>query len=610
MARFRSVPTFGLTIQMFSYDVASMGQLAARNFEDILQCCLPVFEGLLPAQCNAQVQRLVFIFAQWHGLAKLCRHTTETLGIMKKLTAKLGSELCSFAELTNTMNVSETLDKYARQKKRQAAAQALRSTQTTGLKAQSKAIAHPQMPDGRRKCLFNINTYKVHAIGHYVHTITEFGTTDSYSTQICELQHCFVKNQFERTNKKDVVQQMTRIGDVASVLKRMDLELEQRQVQLQSQDNKCETAQLDTKALQSLLNGQPYTIGLTKRSEDMIASIIRWVHGQQHDDAMKFFIPQLKRFFLACFLGSRDHPKFNEQEIAEIRFHQDRMYRHKTLRVNYTSYDVLHHQDLVNPSTSNRFIMLPALSEDGTNPPHPFIYAKVLGIYHAQVSYGRTVPRREDFVHVRWLYYNTDTARQGGWDAYRLDHISYEPCCTDQDILDSFDFVHPSNIIRAIHLIPDFQSGPSNKLLNFAKLIAHDSEEHWDWKHYYVNRFVERDILMRYLGGGIGHYRHIIHGSENNLGLDQNESETNEDPLDMRGAGENTDVESEDDGSDVESGDERSDGNELICRAQEQVSDKEELSMDEGNSEFGDDVLDNGLEGDFVDVDEDELHGF
>ncbi|QRW23996.1 Maltodextrin phosphorylase [Rhizoctonia solani] len=526
MARFQSVPTFGLTIQMFSYDVASMGQLAARNFEDILQCCLPVFEGLLPAQCNAQVQRLVFIFAQWHGLAKLCCHTTETLGIMKKLTAKLGSELCSFAELTNTMNVSETLDKYARQKKQQAAAQALRSTQTTGLKAQSKAIAHPQMPDGRRKCLFNINTYKVHAIGHYVHTITEFGTTDSYSTQICELQHCFVKNQFERTNKKDVVQQMTQIGDVASVLKRMDLELEQRQVQLQSQDNKCETAQLDTKALQLLLNGQPYTIGLTKRSEDMIASIIRWVHGQQHDDAMKFFIPQLKRFFLACFLGSRNHPKFNEQEIAEIRFHQDH------------------------------------------------------------------------------------TARQGGWDAYWLDHISYKPCCTDQDILDSFDFVHPSNIIRAIHLIPDFQSGPSNKLLNFAKLIAHDSEEHWDWKHYYVNRFVDRDILMRYLGGGIGHYRHIIHGSENNLGLDQNESETNEDPLDMRGAGENTDVESEDDGSDVESGDERSDGNELICRAQEQVSDKEELSMDEGNSEFGDDVLDNGLEGDFVDVDEDELHGF
>ncbi|KAF8599827.1 hypothetical protein BDV93DRAFT_448735, partial [Ceratobasidium sp. AG-I] len=35
--RFRSVPTFGSTIRKFSKDVASMGRLAARDFEDILQ---------------------------------------------------------------------------------------------------------------------------------------------------------------------------------------------------------------------------------------------------------------------------------------------------------------------------------------------------------------------------------------------------------------------------------------------------------------------------------------------------------------------------------------------------------------------------------------------
>ncbi|KAF8670196.1 hypothetical protein RHS04_08636 [Rhizoctonia solani] len=126
--RFQSVPTFGSTIQMFLDDIASMGQLAARNFEDILQCCIPVFKGLLPSECNAVVQRLLFIFAQWHRLAKLCCHTTETLKIMKKLTAKLGSELCSFAKLTKTMDVCKTPDEYTHQKKQQAAAQALRST--------------------------------------------------------------------------------------------------------------------------------------------------------------------------------------------------------------------------------------------------------------------------------------------------------------------------------------------------------------------------------------------------------------------------------------------------------------------------------------------------
>jgi hypothetical protein len=35
--RFRAVPTFGSTIRLFSEDVASMGRLAARDFEDILQ---------------------------------------------------------------------------------------------------------------------------------------------------------------------------------------------------------------------------------------------------------------------------------------------------------------------------------------------------------------------------------------------------------------------------------------------------------------------------------------------------------------------------------------------------------------------------------------------
>ncbi|CCO34564.1 hypothetical protein BN14_08666 [Rhizoctonia solani AG-1 IB] len=594
--RFRSVPTFGSTIRMFSDDVASMGRLAARDFEDILQCCLPVFEGLLPPECDALVQRLLFTFAQWHGLAKLRRHTTETLKIMKKLTAKLGSELRNFAELTQKMNVCETPDEYTRRKKRQATAQSLRSTRPTTSKGKSKALVPSEAVDGRRICFFNINTYKVHAIGDYVLTIFEFGTTDSYSTQICELQHRFIKDQFERTNKKDVVEQMTRIGDVSSVLKRMDLELEQREVQLRSQIGHSAPLPLDPEGLQSLLNGSPYTIGQSERSADLIPSITRWVYEQRRDDAMKFFIPQLKRFFLARYLGNRNHPTFNEQEILEVRFHQDRMYRHKTLRVNYTSYDVLRQQDLINPSTSNRFILLPAQSEDDSTHPHPFIYAKVLGIYHAQVSYGNAVPRREDFVHVRWLYYDTDKAFQGGWDECRLDHVGYEQCCTDQDLLDSFDFVHPSDIIRTVHLIPDFRSGPSSTLLNFAKSIAHDNEEHWDWKHYYVNRFVDRDMLMRYLGGGIGHYRYAIGGSDITL-----EREDVEIPLETEGECENDNVESED---------ERSDREESICLAQNEVNDEEELSMDEGDSEYGDGISEDEMEGHAVDEDEDGLYGF
>ncbi|KAF8172248.1 hypothetical protein K438DRAFT_1940544 [Mycena galopus ATCC 62051] len=28
-----------------------------------------------------------------------------------------------------------------------------------------------------------------------------------------------------------------------------------------------------------------------------------------------------------------------------------------------------------------------------------------------------------------------------------------------------------------------------------------------DWRYYYVNFFVDRDMYMRYLGGGVGHYQ-------------------------------------------------------------------------------------------------------
>jgi hypothetical protein len=37
---------------------------------------------------------------------------------------------------------------------------------------------------GARAKAFNINTYKLHALGDYVNSIKMFGTTDSYTTQI------------------------------------------------------------------------------------------------------------------------------------------------------------------------------------------------------------------------------------------------------------------------------------------------------------------------------------------------------------------------------------------------------------------------------------------
>ncbi|KAF7800213.1 hypothetical protein EIP86_011460, partial [Pleurotus ostreatoroseus] len=49
--------------------------------------------------------------------------------------------------------------------------------------------------------VFNLSTYKLHALGDYPDTIPAFGTTDNYSTQTGELEHRHVKRFYSRTNR-------------------------------------------------------------------------------------------------------------------------------------------------------------------------------------------------------------------------------------------------------------------------------------------------------------------------------------------------------------------------------------------------------------------------
>jgi hypothetical protein len=108
MGSFQQLPTFGPdTIRRFLNNVSELKRLAARDFEDLLQvsynletaqasadigslkCTIPAFEGLLPEPHNSNILRLLFVCAHWHGLAKLCMHTDQTLKIMDDM-AKIG----------------------------------------------------------------------------------------------------------------------------------------------------------------------------------------------------------------------------------------------------------------------------------------------------------------------------------------------------------------------------------------------------------------------------------------------------------------------------------------------------------------------------------------
>ena len=53
--------------------------------------------------------------------------------------------------------------------------------------ATRKTANQPESSDAHSskiRKVFNMCTYKLHALGHYVAAIAQFGTTDSYSTQV------------------------------------------------------------------------------------------------------------------------------------------------------------------------------------------------------------------------------------------------------------------------------------------------------------------------------------------------------------------------------------------------------------------------------------------
>ncbi|KIM61037.1 hypothetical protein SCLCIDRAFT_26188 [Scleroderma citrinum Foug A] len=84
---FHQIPLFGKgAIHWFPPNVSEVHQCAARHFEDILQCAIPVFEGLFPANHGDVIRKLLFRLAQWHALAKLCLHTDESLNYLDRVT--------------------------------------------------------------------------------------------------------------------------------------------------------------------------------------------------------------------------------------------------------------------------------------------------------------------------------------------------------------------------------------------------------------------------------------------------------------------------------------------------------------------------------------------
>ncbi|KAJ7883868.1 hypothetical protein B0H14DRAFT_3857221 [Mycena olivaceomarginata] len=182
----------------------------------------------------------------------------------------------------------------------------------------------------------------------------------------------------------------------------------------------------------------------------------------------------------------------------------------------------------MNPRT--RADIMTLAPEDDTS--HPFSYFRILGVFHVDVVHN--IPDATKFptsIEVLWVRrLRRDTTYRAGFKAKRLHRLQFVP----GDDPTAFGFLNPDEVIRGVHLIPAFAHGRTHELLtrslnsddhgSSSDLFDFEDEEdqlEWrslalaheenhdegEWRYHYVNMFADRDMYMRYVGGGVGHYK-------------------------------------------------------------------------------------------------------
>lgn len=124
----------------------------------------------------------MFELATWHAFAKLRLHTESTLQSFDVSTSGLGQILRRFRATTCEAFFTKELPSEEAARGRRRAAKV--KNQTPSSQQNAKRSTKTQ----KRK--FNLETFKLHALGHYVNAIRMYGTTDNYSTQLVSHYYC------------------------------------------------------------------------------------------------------------------------------------------------------------------------------------------------------------------------------------------------------------------------------------------------------------------------------------------------------------------------------------------------------------------------------------
>ncbi|KAF9221244.1 hypothetical protein BS17DRAFT_810136 [Gyrodon lividus] len=310
--RYRQVPTFGHdSIHQFRKNVSDMRHTTARDFEDLLQCAIPVIQTLMPEPNNSQVLQLLFTLCHWHSLAKLWLHTDKTLDLMELWREAESRKRCG----------------------------AQKNSGPTSCSGPNLSI------DSRHPKVLNLQTYKLHALADYTAQIRMYGATDSSSTQLGELEHHTSKGR----------DSLLLVGDVALE------EMEQHHNIGASQNFPKELVSFAQRS-----SDDPATENFIFKLKAYLLPRVVGIHTAERirSNMMTGLDPQ-----------QYNNQDMNEQDplstLSQVIIKGNCIYCHYILCVNFTTYNLQHETDIIKPQSDHHDIMM--LSPNGSES-HHFCY--------------------------------------------------------------------------------------------------------------------------------------------------------------------------------------------------------------------------------------------
>ena len=202
------------------------------------------------------------------------------------------------------------------------------------------------------------------------------------------------------------------------------------------------------------------------------------------------FLQRLKNHLLTRLQGLEydgDEHEYSVAQRNQVIIKANTIYCQKTLRINYTTYDMRRDQDSLNTCNNADFMVLGCENEENPDA-HPYWYGRIIGIFHANINYQGPGSHSSDFqqmefLWVCWLGRDQSNDYHEGWMSRCLPRVGFVDC--EDDL--AFRFLNPALIIRAVHLIPCFASGRTNLHLPRRSICRLAEEKDSDWDLFYVN---------------------------------------------------------------------------------------------------------------------------